>query len=305
MGVLSRRCAHDRTRRDPGGRPSPTGLLATSTRPACSTWPTCTPPTGSRVCGDGDESVALALALTVRALRLGSVCLDLTSVADDCSTRPRRVSRSASCRGPAHGLGGLLPGAGSRRRTRGLGRSTAAPDQRPALSRAVLAAGGDRPTSAGRPPRAPPAPVVAIRRARALDRLFPVRAWPATRWTSSVGRPRCDARQRITVIAGGPGTGKTTTVAALLTMLADQPGRTPRIALAAPTGKAAARLTEAVTQAAAGSSRSTPTARRPQRGRRCTGCSGGCRAIAAGSGTTPTTGCRTTSWSSTRCRWSR
>jgi exodeoxyribonuclease V alpha subunit len=55
---------------------------------------------------------------------------------------------------------------------------------------------------------------------------------------------------RLSVIAGGPGTGKTTTVARLLALLdrnameSGQPA--PRIALAAPTGKAAARLEEAV-----------------------------------------------------------
>jgi exodeoxyribonuclease V alpha subunit len=50
----------------------------------------------------------------------------------------------------------------------------------------------------------------------------------------------------------GPGTGKTTTVARLLALLRDQPGPEPRIALAAPTGKAAARLEEAVRSATAG-----------------------------------------------------
>ncbi|HEY2834103.1 MAG TPA: exodeoxyribonuclease V subunit alpha [Sporichthyaceae bacterium] len=59
-------------------------------------------------------------------------------------------------------------------------------------------------------------------------------------------------RSRLAVIVGGPGTGKTTTVARLLALLHDQPGPTPRIALAAPTGKAAARLTEAVRGAVAG-----------------------------------------------------
>ncbi|MFS3127493.1 exodeoxyribonuclease V subunit alpha [Nocardioides sp. Bht2] len=51
---------------------------------------------------------------------------------------------------------------------------------------------------------------------------------------------------RTTVLTGGPGTGKTTTVAGLLALLAAPGGRAPRIALAAPTGKAAARLLEAV-----------------------------------------------------------
>ena len=52
------------------------------------------------------------------------------------------------------------------------------------------------------------------------------------------------------MLTGGPGTGKTTTVARLLALLVEQAERTgaprPRIALAAPTGKAAARLGEAV-----------------------------------------------------------
>ena len=55
--------------------------------------------------------------------------------------------------------------------------------------------------------------------------------------------------RRVTVLAGGPGTGKTTTVAGLLALLFDQPGPPPRVALAAPTGKAAARLEEAVAAA--------------------------------------------------------
>jgi exodeoxyribonuclease V alpha subunit len=52
------------------------------------------------------------------------------------------------------------------------------------------------------------------------------------------------------VIAGGPGTGKTTTVARVLTLLDEQAKATgrppPRCVLAAPTGKAGARLEEAV-----------------------------------------------------------
>lgn len=59
------------------------------------------------------------------------------------------------------------------------------------------------------------------------------------------------AQARISVIAGGPGTGKTTTIARLITALRRQLPQL-RVALAAPTGKAAARLQEAVQGAAAG-----------------------------------------------------
>ena len=56
--------------------------------------------------------------------------------------------------------------------------------------------------------------------------------------------------RRFAVVAGGPGTGKTTTVARIVALLAEQAAATgdapPLVALAAPTGKAAARLEEAV-----------------------------------------------------------
>ena len=52
--------------------------------------------------------------------------------------------------------------------------------------------------------------------------------------------------RRLTIVTGGPGTGKTTTVTALLAVLADCHGGELVVRLAAPTGKAAARLTESV-----------------------------------------------------------
>jgi len=63
-------------------------------------------------------------------------------------------------------------------------------------------------------------------------------------------------RRRLTVVAGGPGTGKTTTVARIVALLLEQAASAgapePLVALAAPTGKAAARLVEAVHEEAAG-----------------------------------------------------
>ena len=58
-------------------------------------------------------------------------------------------------------------------------------------------------------------------------------------------------RSRFAVVAGGPGTGKTTTVARILALLFEQSPEPPLVALAAPTGKASARLTEAVHEEAA------------------------------------------------------
>jgi exodeoxyribonuclease V alpha subunit len=51
-------------------------------------------------------------------------------------------------------------------------------------------------------------------------------------------------RQRLLLVTGGPGTGKTTTVARMLALLLADPNT--RIALAAPTGRAASRLGEAI-----------------------------------------------------------
>ena len=56
---------------------------------------------------------------------------------------------------------------------------------------------------------------------------------------------------KLTVVAGGPGTGKTYTVARMLAALAETSTDFPRVALCAPTGKAAARLGEVIDELAA------------------------------------------------------
>lgn len=99
------------------------------------------------------------------------------------------------------------------------------------------------------PPGAPRAPG---KEARALlDGLFAASAvrlgdrpdWQRIATALALERP-------LTIISGGPGTGKTTTVVNVLAcVLADDPDC--RIRLAAPTGKAAARMLEAIRKAAA------------------------------------------------------
>lgn len=85
-----------------------------------------------------------------------------------------------------------------------------------------------------------------------LERLFPPLPdgtidWQRVAAALALLRPFC-------VISGGPGTGKTHTVTAILALAVEQGlgrGGLPRIALAAPTGKAAARLTESIRRAKA------------------------------------------------------
>jgi exodeoxyribonuclease V alpha subunit len=80
-----------------------------------------------------------------------------------------------------------------------------------------------------------------------LNRMFPARSdspdWQRTGAALALLR-------RLTIIAGGPGTGKTWTVTRILALLVEQAlsrdARVPRVLLLAPTGKAAARLRESV-----------------------------------------------------------
>lgn len=85
-------------------------------------------------------------------------------------------------------------------------------------------------------------PVDEQRLAQGLLRLFPAQArpdWQKIAAALTVLRGFC-------VISGGPGTGKTTTLARILALLIEQAATPPRIRLAAPTGKAATRMQEAI-----------------------------------------------------------
>ena len=95
--------------------------------------------------------------------------------------------------------------------------------------------------------RADPQPITPELRAL-LQRLFDNAGDGAIDWQQVA--VALALRQRLVLISGGPGTGKTSTVLRLLVcLLAQDPGC--RIALAAPTGKAAARMAEALVQRAA------------------------------------------------------
>jgi exodeoxyribonuclease V alpha subunit len=112
-------------------------------------------------------------------------------------------------------------------------------------------------------------------------------------------------RAGFSIITGGPGTGKTTTVVRLLALLqapAVEQGRPLRIRLAAPTGKAAARLTESIGQQVE-RCKSAPkcAGKSPLMSAPCTACSAAARARGT-SATTPATRCRWMCWWSTRRR---
>jgi exodeoxyribonuclease V alpha subunit len=178
--------------------------------------------------GETDDTVALAVALAARALRGGSVCFDVTTVAAD-SGLPELPWPD-----PEGWLEAL-------RASRLLGEPP------------VLRLYDDRLLYLDRYWReeeqvcddllalSVPAAHVEV---SGYSRLFPP-GYEEQRVAAEIA-----VSQAVTVLTGGPGTGKTTTVARLLALLAEQAdvsGKSSlRIALAAPTGKAAARLAEAV-----------------------------------------------------------
>ena len=172
-----------------------------------------------------DERVALAVALLVRGLRGGSVCIEVASVASAVGVEevpwPEPAGWLAAVRGSP-----LLRDPPVLHlyddRLLYLDRYWREEKQ---VCDDLLALRVSKPT--GDVP--------------AFERLFPA-GFEEQREAAEIA-----LAQAVTVLTGGPGTGKTTTVARLLALLAEQAGGSRlRIALAAPTGKAAARLQEAV-----------------------------------------------------------
>jgi exodeoxyribonuclease V alpha subunit len=210
-----------------------------------------------RLGGETDDRVLLAAALTVRALRQGSVCVALNDyeqlVADIAAAGPAAAALvwppgdavlaelrasplvTGSDRGPLRPLtladsdGGPLLYLDRYFRQENTvrdwlsARDQSRPDVDPVRVAALL-------EELFVSERGTPTP--------AADRQRLAAAVAATEWT--------------TVLTGGPGTGKTYTVARILALLTRLHGKGLRVALCAPTGKAAATLTEAVAAQAGG-----------------------------------------------------
>ncbi len=189
----------------------------------------------SRICalsGESDPEVALAVAVTVRAARHGSVCVDLAGLAGLAGAEDLPWPETADWQDRI--AASPLTAAGVLRREGGLLYLDRFWREEGQVRDDLLARIG-----------APAPPVDEAALAATVDRLFP------EGYDEQRAAALAAARQWTTVLTGGPGTGKTTTVAGLLALLTEQADRPLRIALTAPTGKASARLQQAVEEAQA------------------------------------------------------
>ena len=200
------------------------------------------------LCGNGDSDIVLGAALASRATGAGDICLDLNAVSGTILLEPEAGQPAVSC-----------PRLGQwEKQLRGSAVVGRPGDHRPLilddhhrlylyrywryekdLSDFVLQRiRSDR--AAGR---------VDPQKLRAgLARIFPPHKKDGVDWQKIAAMVAVS--KSFSVITGGPGTGKTSVVAAILALLLElHSPRNPRIALAAPTGKAAARLGEALRNA--------------------------------------------------------
>jgi exodeoxyribonuclease V alpha subunit len=205
--------------------------------------------------GEADPEVELGVAFAVRAPRLGHVYVDLGTIATTATSDAEEPVDLAALPWPAPaGWVARLAASGL------VARDDAEDPEDPRPLRLVGTAlyldryWRDEGALAELLTALRARPAADVRDAALADGL--VRLFPSA---GEDDRQRLAAetvvRRRFAVIAGGPGTGKTTTVARVLALLDEQAaaagGPPPLVALAAPTGKAAARLAEAVHEEAA------------------------------------------------------
>lgn len=209
-----------------------------------------------RLAGETRASVLLATALVSRAVRHGHVCLDLGRVVEEGPPPDEAGTPVAGVALPARAdwAAALRD---SPLATSGAGSAGPAPLVLDAADRLYLRRYWLYEQTL--------AEAIAARAAAAVDGLDDARlAEGLTRLFGAPGRLEGPDRQRLAacvavtrrfcVVSGGPGTGKTHTVVRILALAIEQAlaagHAPPRIALMAPTGKAAARLQESVRQGA-------------------------------------------------------
>lgn len=216
----------------------------------------------TRTGGEHDERVALAIALTMRAMRSGSVCLPIAQARSMARYFRSEESEDASINLDTLPWPDPVPWQEAIEASPLVTDEQGQANQQPLrcvdgnlyLERYWLDQEVIRTTLTRRATGAPELDETTLK--ASLDRLF-------------LDDPReADQRSAVhaavhgwtTVVAGGPGTGKTRTISRIVEAMEDQwgaVGKTGRIALAAPTGKAAARLTESFTNVTA-TSQGTP-----------------------------------------------
>jgi exodeoxyribonuclease V alpha subunit len=188
------------------------------------------------VLGETDEAVRLALALAVRGPRLGHVHVDLATIRATAT-----VERDGDEEEPADVAALPWPG----------------PDWADRVSTSRMVSDGplrledtrlylDR---YWREERQVADDLLRLNAPRAVDEEWLAGAVARLFTDDSQARAGAVAlRRQLAIIAGGPGTGKTVTVARILALLFEQ--GEPLVALTAPTGRAQARLQEAIAEEA-------------------------------------------------------
>lgn len=183
-----------------------------------------------------DDRVILALALAVRAVRAGSVCLDLATAQEAAGPAAAALTWPEPDAWRTAVATSALQEHGVLQVDSGLVYLDRYWREEQLIARLVR----ERVAS-------PPSEVDLDRLAAGARRVFP-EPFAEQRAAATAAMSR-----RLSLVTGGPGTGKTTAVAGLLALLAEQAEyagqRRPRVALTAPTGKAAARLAAAVAEA--------------------------------------------------------